>query len=339
MSKRKKTRAKKTRRLRSMSRCVIAFLMITLFAVGCDDRAPVSRNANLFERLSETRHHHVIAASSYALTAMAELIVEEQYEVWTPGFSDVVPALDELRKLQHSDVLLVNGPGAAYATWLPMVTFDRQKVFETTTHSFELEDFVQVAEHQIVHTHGGEGEHSHVWMVPHCWLHPRLVLLQAAEVCDKLCELYPGDAVVFRQNFNRRLVRPLEKAVAEAADCQELIKSNGLSLVLSDPRLKHFSNAVQPDVKYLLWFEPEEISVARKQWNAIDAGRDANRLLLWARAPGPQECELTFGETWIQLDLIEAPIAGRGFVDRVRGNFGTLAAAIGEKARVGQSGN
>jgi hypothetical protein len=262
--------------------------------------------------------------------AMAQAITGEGYEVWMPAKADKIPSAKEIRLLQSSDVLLINGPGAAYAMWLPMVTLDRKKIFETTRDSFELSDYIQVKEHQIVHSHSGEGEHSHAWMVPHCWLNPRLALLQSEAVRDKLCEIYPEDADAFRENY-RLLEASLRQSVSQAAVCRELLETEKVNLLLSDPRLKHFVKAVASDAESFLWFTPEEISVAKQQLKErLDRDGeprkvDGPHLLLWARAPGVRETELVGDMKWMELDLIEAPDAKRPFADRVEDNLELLA--------------
>jgi len=313
--------------------------LVVCLGLGCEPSGDGPRDVNVFEQLQQKTLTKRIAAASYPLLAMAKSIAGDEYEVWMPARADKIPTADEIRKLQSSDVLLTNGPGTAYATWLPMVTLDQEKIFETTTHSFELSDFIQVQEHQIVHSHGGEGEHSHFWMVPHCWLNPRLALLQAQEVCDKLCELYPSDADSFRAN-HKSLESSLQEAVGDAAACQKLIETQKASLLLSDPRLKHLGTAVELDASFLLWFEPEEMQAAKQQLQEMieqksgDLKADGEHLLLWARSPGPSECELMAGLKWIQLDLIESPHAEKGFARRVKENFQLISGAIEKAADV-----
>ena len=179
-------------------------------------------------------------------------------------------------------------------------------------------------------------------MVPHCWLHPRLALLQGQEVCDKLCELYPEDADSFRAK-NKLLESSLQEAVEEAVACQKLLKNKKTFLLLSDPRLKHLGRAVGLDADFLLWFEPEEIQVAKQQLQEkivqeSEAPKaDGQHLLLWARAPGSSERELMSGRKWIQLDLIESPDSEKGFARRVHGNFKLLADGIETATEVGNS--
>ena len=315
---------------------------ILFLCSGCDQTGNGPKNTNAFEKLQQKALQKRIAASSYPLVAMTQSIAGEGYEVWMPAKADKIPTAEEIRRLQSSDVLLTNGPGAGYATWLPMVTLDRKKIFETTKDSFELSDYIQIKEHQIVHSHGGEGQHSHAWMVPHCWLNPRLALLQGQEVSDKLCELYPEDADSFRANY-KLLESSLQEAVEDADACQKLLKTNKANLLLSDPRLKHFGRAVEPDSDFLLWFEPEEMQAAKQQLQEQivqkDEGQKAegHHVLLWARAPSSSEVELMSGLKWIQLDLIESLDAEKGFAKRVKGNFKLLADGI-EMAAEGSHG-
>jgi len=307
--------------------------LVVCLGLGCEPSGDGPRDVNVFEQLQQKTLTKRIAAASYPLLAMAKSIAGDEYEVWMPARADKIPTADEIRKLQSSDVLLTNGPGTAYATWLPMVTLDQEKIFETTTHSFELSDFIQVQEHQIVHSHGGEGEHSHFWVVPHCWLNPRLALLQGKEVCDQLCELYSEDADSFRGRYEL-LERSLQEAAAEAAACQKLLQNNKAFLLLSDPRLRHLGRAVESDVDSLLWFEPQEMPAAKQELQEMIAqktmGQKSNRqrLLLWARTPSPNERELMAGQKWIQLDLIESAKPEKGFAKRVKDNFKLLADGI-----------
>ena len=303
---------------------VVPFLLC--LGLGCEPSGDGRADTNVFEQLQQKTLTKKIAATSYPLAAMAESIAGEAYEVWTPARADKVPTADEMRKLQSSDVLLINGPGTAYATWLPMVTLDKQKIFETTTNSFELADFIRVQEHQIVHSHGGEGEHSHAWMVPHCWLSPRLALLQAEAIRDKLCELYPEDADSFRANYDELIEVPLQEAVVGAAECKEAMKNMNASVVLSDPRLKHLAKAVDLDAESLLWFEPEEVEAAKEQLQELET--DGKQWLLWARPPGPTETELIKGLKWSQVDLIESRLAEKSFAQRVKENFKRLSDGI-----------
>ena len=313
---------------------------IFLLLSGCDQTEGDSENVNVFEQLQQKTLTKRIAVSSYPLMAMAQSIAGEDYEVWMPAKADKVPTAQEIRKLQSSDVLLTNGPGAAYATWLPMVTLEKQKIFETTKDSFELTDYIQVHEHQIVHSHGGEGEHSHAWMVPHCWLHPRLALLQGEDVCGKLCELYQEDADSFRANY-KLLESSLREAVEDAVACQELLKTKKASLLLSDPRLKHLGKAVALDADFLLWFVPEERQLAKQQLQEKIAQTsegqktEGQQLLLWARDPVPSERELMSELKWIQIDLIESPDSEKGFASRVKDNFKLLSEALETATEVG----
>ena len=313
----------------SRSLIILALPLIFCLGWGCERPTDGPESVSVFQQLQDKTQSRKIAATSYPLVAMAGSITGEEYEVWMPAKADKIPSAEEIRRLQNSDVLLTNGPGTAYATWLPMVTLDRKKIFETTTHSFELTDFIQVREHKIVHSHGGEGEHSHFWMAPHCWLNPRLALLQGKEVCDKLCEMYPEDADSFRANFE--VLESSLKEASKAADaCKDLLKAKKTSLLLSDPRLKHFARALGAEADCLLWFEPEELQLAKEhlQEKIAQKKTDGQSLLLWARDPTSDECDLVSGLKWVQLDLIESPDSQKGISRRVKDNFKLLVEGV-----------
>ena len=167
---------------------------------GCSGPEEKIATGSLFARLKDAQTSKVVSTSNYPLLAMTKLITDSSIEVQTPTASLAVPTNQEVRVLQSSDVLLTNGRGAPFATWLPKVTLDKEKIFETT-RNFELTDFIQINEHQIVHSHGNEAQHTHPWMVPHCWLNPRLALAQAREICEKLSLIYPDRADTFGENL------------------------------------------------------------------------------------------------------------------------------------------
>ena len=316
-----------------------ATLILTLVIVatlwGCSGSEEKTDRSSLFARLKDAQTSEVVATSNYALLAMTELITDSSIEVWTPTDALAVPTSQEMRTLQTSDVLLTNGRGAPFATWLPKVTLDKEKVFETTTHGFELADFIQVNEHQIVHSHGNEAEHTHPWMVPHCWLNPRLALVQAQKICEKLSQIYPDQANTFRENLNKHVEPPLSDLVAQTEHLRIALAQRKTKIVLSDPRVKHLINALDADARYLLWFDPAPNLQAQRtdQFNdlveVIAKAPAAERVVLvWSRYANSAENQLTNRWPQVELDLIDSPVTGKSFMQRMAENIQKLKEVI-----------
>lgn len=309
--------------------CVLCVLMM----VGCDDASSgtsPSSNASEsgFETSTETK---TIATTNYALKEITAIIAGDGFEVWQPTFEGAVPTREQLKQLQRSDVVFTNGPGADFAPWLALVSLDANKICETTTHSFELSDFIQVAEHQIVHSHGDEGTHSHPWMVPHCWLDPRLVLLQGEVVRDRLIAIYPDAQQTFRENFDAHLKAPLSAMIESNQKLAETIKGRAGQWVTSDPRLKFFTKSLGVIDTHLLWFELPAPSAALKQIKEkMPTENAAEKVwLLWAQDGGKTQQMLDEKLDALRstnMDLIEHALPDLSLIDRLRLNYERISA-------------
>ena len=321
-------------------------MLFAVVQVGCDGGgggggAVVEESQSASKSFPVAGQERVIATTNYPLQAITELIAGDDFEVWCPTVTQAVPGRDQLRKLQQSSGVFTNGPGANFSPWLDLVTIDQDKIFETTTDSFELSDFIQVAEHQIVHSHGDEGEHSHPWMVPHCWLDPRLVLLQAEAVRDRLSQRYPAYEKTFHKNYLQSLEEPLLGLIQDNTKLTRRLNNTKETWVLSDPRLMFFARSLKIDAGHLLWFDLPEPALAVDQLRVKIADREPEEKvwLLWAQDGGLVKdavAAVVPAEQSVELDLIEQSLPGRTFLERLRGNFDAVADAVDGATRSGK---
>ena len=173
---------------------VVFFCLLFLIAMlGCDAKQK-SGNANKDRALTQR-----IAVTNYPLYCIASSIcrdtggpVKEVIYIGPPKGVDPhgwIPSADQIRDLQNVDLIVCNGPGAVFANWMDKVTIDNGKLLKTTD-AIKATEFVVVKDHQLVHSHGPEGEHSHSWVVPQSWLSPRIARKQATLCFDRLVEMY-----------------------------------------------------------------------------------------------------------------------------------------------------
>ena len=260
----------------------VLVLMLILPMVGCSADQSGSEDAGTAAQKTESKP--VIAATNFALESMAKEIVGGYADVIRPQVQDAANGLnlEEVVSMQNAAVVLTNGPGADDAAWLNLISLNESRVHATTSDEFELEDFIQVEDYRTVHSHGDEGEHSHPWLVPHCWLNPKLAQAQSLSVLNRLIEVFPGEESTFTAN-HRSLKQELGAVEELAGEVAELLQSKKIRVMASDPRLLFFTRSLKLDDDYFLWFEMPEISEAIAELKKRKPKGQQKLLLLWAQ--------------------------------------------------------
>lgn len=310
---------------------IVLTLMLVLALGGCSTNESTQHGAKNTDPLTESKP--IIGATNLALESMAKAIVG--------GFADVIRPqvqsdpesglnMDEVIPMQRAAVVFTNGPGADDAAWLNLISLDQSRVCATTSEEFELSDFIQVEDYRTVHTHGDEGEHSHPWLVPHCWLDPRLAGAQSLSIRNRLTKAFPDQEAVFAAN-HRSLKQELELVEKLADEVAELIKSKSLTVIASDPRLLFFTRALKLEDNYFLWFEPPETSTAIAELEKRTP-QDGESLVLLCPPTARLLAEELSGSTEIAtatVSLIEKAEEGANaikYIAELRKNYQTLKA-------------
>jgi zinc transport system substrate-binding protein len=230
--------------------------------------------------------------------------------------------------LQSAAVVLTNGPGADDAAWLSLISINQSRLCETTSAEFELSDFIQVQDYRTVHSHGDEGEHSHPWLVPQCWLNPRLATAQSVAILNRLVAMFPEQETAFTAN-HRSLREELEAVEELAGDVATLIKSRNLTVIASDPRLLFFTRSLSLEDNYFLWFEPPETSAAIAELEKRKPESGGHLLLLCPPAASSlvEGLSQSLGIETATVSLIQSSAEGKDadtFVKELRRNYQTL---------------
>lgn len=299
---------------------VLLITMSIVVAGGC--------NATNLENDGVTPETHApsVAATNAALASMTQSIVGDIVEVTCPNFPSSVkregpaamPPMAEILRLQRSDIVFTNGPGADDAPWLNLVSIRSDRIHATTSDEFELSDFIQVHDFAMVHSHGDEGEHSHPWLVPHCWLNPRLAAAQSVSILNRLIREYPQHEKAFRSN-QAAMSAELDELDTLAKGIGQLLRSRNCVTIASDPRLLFFTRSLNQKDNYLLWFDLPTAARATEdvKTKILQTKLPAeNVMILWAQPPG--ELASSIGEANgiinVVIDRIEVD---RDEVDRI----------------------
>ena len=320
----------------------VAFAMVLAsLVVGCSANETDYQGSGKANNAPDSKP--IIAATNLALESMAKTIVGDFADVVRPRVelnSERGLDAEEVISMQRAAVVLTNGPGAEDAAWLNLISLNESRIFATTSAEFEFSDFIQVEDYRTVHSHGDEGEHSHPWLVPHCWLNPRLASAQSQGVLNRLIQVFPKQEATFSAN-HKLLKQELESVQEMVDEVGELIQSRGLTVIASDPRLLFFTRSLNTKDNYFLWFEPPEISTAIVELEKRKSQGTKRLLLLCPESTSllAEELSNTTDIETATVNLIEevrtenqhaAEEVGnsRGFVSELRANYQTLKTVV-----------
>lgn len=179
---------------------VLLTLALALTWTGC---TPASKKNG--KRSKDGVKTKRVVAVSYALQYLTQRIVGKTIEVELPAPPEVdpqswKPTVADIKSLQSADLVVVNGDRASYAKWLQQVELTDSKLCQSTD-DFAVGDFAFIRDYQIIHTHGPEGEHSHPFSVPYCWLDPSLAKKQADKIAESLTKTYPELSETIESNL------------------------------------------------------------------------------------------------------------------------------------------
>lgn len=276
----------------------------------------------------------LLAATNGALADMTRFIAGDTAEVVCPHtqssfdheLAAAMPPTEIVLRLQQAKIVFTNGPGADDAPWLNLVSLQSDRVHATTSDEFEISDFIQVQDFAMVHSHGDQGEHSHPWLVPHCWMNPQLAAAQSVSIRNRLILEFPQHQEVFRTNQSA-LAKELEELHQLSQEVGQLLQARRCTTIASDPRLLFFTRALNQPDHYFLWFD---LPPSPQAANALkQATQTDNTMILWAQPPGQLAPALSKNDAVVNvvIDRIETD-QPQGYLQRMRDNFQAVKNAV-----------
>ena len=253
-----------------------------------------------------------------------------------------VPSGDQIRDLQNVDLIVCNGPGAQFSTWIDKVTIDENKLLNTTD-ALDLEEFVVVKDYELVHSHGPEGEHSHSWVVSQSWLSPRIAREQATLCYGRIVNHF-GPSKSFDEGFAQlqKSFDTLEAAVEKIKEVQ-----SDVVVATSNPEASYLTRELGWEDRYLQWDKdtsPEDAKKSLAEMRDRFAKQNADAvetesLFLWV---GPKNGSLSdfVEQEWeasLKIDLVETPLGSsseldpQGYFSRMANNLEAIGAAVSSK--------
>ena len=102
----------------------------------------------------------------------------------------------DMRTLAESDLFIINGGGMEAFMDNAFELFPELTIIDSSEGVYELESSHSHGEHD---EHSGSDEHNHEHN-PHFWIYPENAAIQAQNICDALCRLYPEKESLLKSN-------------------------------------------------------------------------------------------------------------------------------------------
>lgn len=247
------------------------------------------------------------------------------------GFSPVnrltwFPDDDLLGCLADARLIVDSGPGAPYAGWVAMTSLAEDRLCNAT-RNFRLNEFLPIEDWKTTHSHGPEGEHSHDYLVPYCWLQPELAIRMVREVSGRMKEAWPDLAGAI-DGRTAGLIERLEKVQAGWRSIPGLEQA---PVLLASPDLLFLARGLGRELPYRLWNDAPgaETWKARLDELAGEPGWEQGGLVLF---PGevPASLAALQENRWqfIAVDLLDRPSGDSDLADRLQAVGADIEAAI-----------
>jgi zinc transport system substrate-binding protein len=191
-----------------------------------------------------------IYVTNYPLKYFTERIAGNHFNVILPvprGLNPIfwMPSPKTLSAMQKSDLIILNG--ATYEKWLALVSLPQSKLVDTSV-GFK-KRYIQVPG-AITHSHGQQGEHSHMGIRFTTWLDFEQAALQAKAVAAALSRKWPSSRHLSEENLQK-----LEKdLIGLDQNIQKVVGNNSKRpLIVSHPVYDYFARRYRLNIKSLLW--------------------------------------------------------------------------------------
>ena len=236
-----------------ISRELVGAILLTAIMFSCGCNTPKKKS-----KKNDSGKTMRVVAVSYPLQYLAQRIAGDKVTVEFPvpegeDPREWSPSVSQIQELQSADLVIANGPGAEYAKWLVRVSLLDSKLIGAA-NDLAIADYFLVNDYQIVHTHGGEGEHSHPYTVPYSWLEPAVAKKQADSIAASLTKTYP--------ELKEEIDSNLKQLQSDLDKLSEEFSAAGLegTVVVSTPDAKFLTRALGLEDKHLLLFDFETSS-------------------------------------------------------------------------------
>ena len=224
-----------------------------------------------------------VFADNQALGFFAQRIGGEYVEVETPPVDqegDWQPSLDEIIRIQSSDLILLSGAG--YAKWAKRASLPASRT--RTLSDAQRDRWIEEVD-ETAHAHGPEGEHTHTITASYTWADPEIAINLADSLRSALVEIRPVHQEEFRSNL-RILQRDIQTT---SADVERAINAQPSQPILfSRPIYQYMQRRFRMNGQSVYW-SPTEMP-SEDQWSSLEEllTEHPAEFMIWPSEPNPE---------------------------------------------------
>ena len=262
---------------------------------------------------------------NYPLAYFAERIGGDRVEVHFPAPPGVDPAEwlptnEVVAAYQAADLILINGAG--YAGWISRVALPESRIVDTSG------DFTDelIPEAAVTHSHGPQGDHSHVPSAGTVWLDPSLAMVQASAVAEALAKVDPEGRADY-DAARAALQTDLEGLDRELAAAAAALSEGGI--VFSRPVYQYLARRLGVEHRAVHW-EPGQAPQG-DEWRLLEqlVRQEPTRWMIWEGEPHAETATrlAELGLASVVYEVCANRPNGGDFLDAMRENVARLRAA------------
>jgi zinc transport system substrate-binding protein len=242
---------------------------------------------------------------------------------------EYIPETDTLVKMINSDLIVLNG--ASFENWLKTVSIPEPKLLDSS--AIYKDEWVEYQ--GVVHSHGGQADHSHTGYNGHTWTAPAYFQKQCTSVYEKIKTLLTPEEQQQR-NLDSRYQELMNKLTALNAAGQKVFTPvKGMTLAASHPTYDYLGLSYGFTV-FNIDLPPDAETIDKTIQQTLDTLKQQKEengvsILFWEEEPNELITKVT---TDIGIhNLVYEPLAGMDAPDYITGmmaNFERVKSVISQ---------
>lgn len=304
---------------------IVLMLAFTLMLSSCSQNT--SDNSDSINVTASFYPIYIIAQN--VTQGISGINLQNMAQPQTGCLHDYQLSTNDMKKLSNTDLFIVNGGGMETFLTNALELFPDLKIIDTSegihalesSHIHDKEEDGHYHEHE--HSHGHEHEHSHEHN-PHFWILPENAAIQAQNICNALCDIYPEKSDDLKNNTNKFI---------EEINSIETFNGKGLKACVFNEAFDYLETAYSIDVELCIEMDENETPSAKELAEIIDTvNKDHIDLLIAADDASKAIADVIARETEAEVIVLDPVLTGKfessAYIDALNNNARILKGSV-----------